>query len=296
MFKPAISKKIIDVDFFEKDPPKEQMPTGQIPTVNSFNEWDLLEEVIVGVVDGATVPSWDICIEATMPSKQFDFFKKYGGTPFPKERIDAANKDLDEFVHILEAEGVTVRRPDAMDHSKPYATPDWESPGGLYAAMPRDLLLVIGDDIIECPLAWRSRYFEMNAYRSLIKEYFNNGARWTAAPKPCLTDDLYNHDYVEPEDGLNMEKYAINEFEPTFDAADFIRCGKDIFVQKSHVTNAFGIEWLKRHLGETYTIHELEVNDTGAMHIDATFMPIAPGKLLLHPSSLPRLRTSSVAQ
>ncbi len=85
----------------------------------------------------------------------------------------------------------------------------------------------------------------------LIKDYFKKGAKWTTAPKPQLCDELYNYDYEEPFDSKEMS-YVITEFEPTFDAADFIKCGRDIFVQKSHVTNEFGINWLRRHLGDKY--------------------------------------------
>ena len=62
----------------------------------------------------------------------------------------------------------------------------------MYAAMPRDVLLVVGDEIIEAPMAWRSRFFEYRAYRSLIKEYFKQGAKWTTAPKPLMSDALYD--------------------------------------------------------------------------------------------------------
>lgn len=72
-----------------------------------------------------------------------------------------------------------------------YKTPDFQS-SGLYAAMPRDILLVVGDEIIEAPMAWRSRFFEYRAYRSLLKEYFRGGAKWTTAPKPLMSDDLYD--------------------------------------------------------------------------------------------------------
>jgi glycine amidinotransferase len=258
------------------------------PVINSFNEWDPLEEAIVGVVDGATVPAWHVTLQATMPANQREFYLQNGGQPFPKEQVEAASKELDEFAHILEAEGVRVRWPDRLDHSRRFATPDWQSPGGLYAAMPRDALLVFANEIIEAPMAWRSRYFESLAYRSLLKEYFHRGAKWTAAPKPQLSDALYNYDYAEPVDGEPL-KYAITEFEPTFDAADFIRCGRDIFVQRSHVTNRFGIEWLQRHLGEAYTIHELAFDDMHPMHIDATVLPLAPGKLLVNPERVKRV-------
>jgi len=260
---------------------------NKFPIINSYNEWDPLEEAIVGILDGASVPEWHLQLESTMPKKYWDFYKKNGGKPFPKKQIEAGKKDLEEFVHILKAEGVTVRRPDAIDFSKPYSTLDWTCKGGLYAAMPRDVLLVIGDEIIEAPMAWRSRYFESMAYRSLIKDYFKKGAKWTAAPKPRMSDELYDYKYEEPREG--EEKYSITEFEPTFDAADFMKFGKDIFVQKSNVTNQFGIDWLQRHLGEKYKIRILEVNDTHPMHIDATLLPLAPGKLLVNKERLPKL-------
>ena len=88
-----------------------------------------------------------------------------------------AAEELDNLAAILEAEGVTVRRPEVKpgDFAQPFKTPDFESKCGLYAAMPRDILLVVGNEIIEAPMAWRSRYFEFRPYRSLIKEYFKKG-------------------------------------------------------------------------------------------------------------------------
>lgn len=260
------------------------MKNQSTPDVNSYNEWDLLEEVIVGILDGAAIPEWHVQLQSTMPEKYWDFYKQNGGKPFPKEQIEAGKKDLEEFVHILESEGVTVKRPDFIDFSKPYSTPDWTCKGGLYAAMPRDVLLVVGSEIIEAPMAWRSRYFESNAYRTLIKDYFEKGAKWIAAPKPRMSDELYDYKYKEPKEG--EEKYSITEFEPVFDAADFIKCGQDIFAQKSNVTNQLGIDWLQNNLGEDYKIHVLEVNDTHPMHIDATIMPLAPGKLLINKKRL----------
>jgi glycine amidinotransferase len=259
----------------------------QASPVSSFNEWDPLEEVIVGIVDGASVPPSHIALRATLPGDQLGFFADHAGRPFPAERIAAAQRDLEEFVHILEAEGVTVRRPQPVDQRKPFGAPGWQSTG-LYAAMPRDTLLVIGNEIIECPMAWRSRYFETSPYRPLLKEYFRGGARWTAGPKPELPDELYDAGWTETEDVLPFRS-VITEFEPTFDAADFVRCGRDIFAQRSMVTNEFGIEWLRRHLAPTYRVHVCDFADSHPMHIDATLMPLAPGKLLINPERVPRL-------
>jgi glycine amidinotransferase len=256
---------------------------GTAPTLSSpvlsYNEWDPLEEVIVGVADGATVPPWHPMLSMTMPEEQWDFFRTAGGRPFPPAVIDHARRDLGGLATLLEREGVTVRFPEPADYSHPFATPEWESPSGLYAAMPRDVLLVVGDEIIEAPMAWRCRYFEIHAYRALIAGYFRAGARWTAAPRPSLREEQY-----AAGDGA---RYFVTEHEPTFDAADFIRCGDHLFAQRSHVTNEFGIEWLRRHLGPAFKVVEIEPNDPHPMHIDATLLPLAAGKLLANPERLP---------
>ena len=257
--------------------------------VCSYNGWDPLEEIIVGRIEGATVPSWHPTLEATMPDDQWDFFRNNGGHPFRTAHVEAAQEDLELLVETLEGEGITVRRPEVRDHSHPYQTPDWRSDSGLYAAMPRDVMLVVGDEIIEAPMAWRSRYFEIHAFRPLIREYFRHGARWTAAPKPELTDDFFSEEFGPTDAVPGGLRYAINESEPTFDAADFIRCGRDLFVQLSHVTNRFGVDWLARHLGDEYRIHEVRFDDDHPMHIDATLVPLAPGKVLINPDRVPEL-------
>ena len=92
-----------------------------------------------------------------------------------------------------------------------------------------------------------------------------------------MTNRSYNYEWTRGED------YVTSEFEPLWDAADMTRCGRDIFIQRSHVTNDFAIEWLQRHLGEAYRLHKVEFDDYRAIHIDATFVPMAPGKLLVNP-------------
>jgi glycine amidinotransferase len=257
--------------------------------VNSFNEWDPLEEIIVGVLEGASNPPLEIGHIATLPADLFelarepDFRAWVQATGKPRQLTTdpdayaAAQAALDGFVRVLEAAGVTVRRPDPIDHARPYTTLDWSCAAGTGQSVPRDVLIVIGDELLEAPMSWRSRYYEHLPYRRLIREYFRQGARWTAAPKPQMTDELYDHGYQRGKG------WVTTEHEPVFDAADIARFGKDLFVQRSHVTNQSGIEWLRRHLGPTYNVHAVEFADARAMHIDATFVPLAPGKLLVNP-------------
>jgi glycine amidinotransferase len=256
---------------------------AEIP-VSSYNEWDPLEEVIVGRLEGATIPSGHISVISNLPPLAAKVFRLAGGFHYPNWMVRLAQRELDQFIHILEGEGITVRRPDIVNFAQTYCSPCWSS-RGFSTACPRDIFLIIGNEIIETPSCWRSRYFEAGAYRSLLKEYFLNGARWIAAPRPQLTDQLFDRNYRIPNPKEPL-RFVVNEFEPVFDAADFVRCGRDLFVTRSNVTNEIGIEWLRRHLGSEFTIHELESRSRQPMHIDSTFMPLAPGKVLVNPEYL----------
>lgn len=254
----------------------------------SCNEWDPLEEVIVGTVNKAAVPKWNNALGSSTPSHSKWFFEKYGGRSFPKEMLDQAEEELDNLAKTLESLGVTVRRPNPFDFTETYTTPWWSSTG-LYAAMPRDVLLIVGDIMIEASMAWRSRFFEVFAFRDLLEEYFREGARWMPAPKCSMSDEFYNQAYCPETPNIDGERqFAVAEKEIAFDAADFMRCGKDIFVQKSNVTNNMGIEWVRRHIGEEFTIHELSFDEDHPLHIDTSIVPLAPGKLLINPSWVKR--------
>lgn len=249
--------------------------------VNSHNEWDPLEEVIVGRLEGATIPPNHVMFTQSLPTTAAKLYRPLAGRHYPKAIVKPAQAELAGFIGLLEAEGITVRRPEIQDYAKPFRTPFWKSKG-FCTASPRDGILVIGDELIETPMAWRSRYFEVHAYQRLLREYYDRGARWIGAPKPQLLDSLYDYSFTPPAAGEPM-RYIINESEIVFDAADFTRCGRDLFVTRSNVTNQAGIDWLRRHLGEGYRIHEVESRCRQPMHIDTTFVPLAPGKVLVNP-------------
>lgn len=261
--------------------------------VNSYNEWDPLEEVVVGRLENSMHPPRHKYLLGGIPQKFYNYLFFLGGTRVDKKLgIMPAQKELDEFIHILEAEGVKVRRPSITDFSRKFSTPNWSSKG-FCSACPRDCFLVVGSEIIEAPMSWRTRYFETHAYYHLFKEYSEQGAKWTSAPKPPLLDSLYDKNYTVPKAGEEM-RYVINESEVVFDAADFVRCGRDIFVTKSNVTNQAGINWLQNHLGDSYRIHTIETRSKQPMHIDTTFVPLAPGKVMINPKYVDVNRLPSI--
>lgn len=273
--------------------------------VNSWNEWDPLKRVIVGRPEGTQVP-------APEPGAQSDF-PRHGyplGTygPWPRDMVDEANEQMDFFVATMEARGVTVDRvtvhPILLD-VQPFGTPDWTQPNARGINNPRDLFLPIGNEIMEAPGTQRSRWYEYLHLRPLFEQYFKEDPEflWTAAPKPRLTDESYLkgyfHDYFhvwtheEKVERLHNWDFQLTEKEPLWDAADALRCGRDIFWQASSVTNRRGLDWLKRYFGSKgIRIHEIqfEAGYTRPWHIDVDLVALRPGLAIYNPTSPIRTR------
>lgn len=257
--------------------------------VNSWNEWDPLKHVIVGVPDNCCIPPPEPASEPKIPLDS-DMRGKHG--PRPRYTVEAAKLQMDNFVRILQDRGIRVDRPTPLDFNQEIGTPDWKH-GSMFGCMPaRDVLLTVGHEILEATMSYRSRWFEYLCYRPLLQRYFEEdpNMRWEAAPKPRLTDASYKSGYLREsitmEERLRMvaeKNFVTTEVEPLFDAADVLRCGKDLFVQHGFTTNLKAMDWLRRHF-PNHRIHPLNFpGDPYPIHIDATFTPLRPGLILNNP-------------
>lgn len=244
--------------------------------VDVHNEWDPLEEMIVGIAHGAQVPRPDRGLFALDYCANVETEQDIPSGPYDRRIIEEAGADLDRFAALLAGEGVVVRRPAVTDHSRMFGSPDWTTDGE-YNYCPRDVLLPIGNTIIETPMALRSRYFEPFAYREILLKYFESGANWISAPKPRLLDHTYN---VRPADDS-----VLNNHEIIFDAANVLRVGRDILYQVSCSGNLLGLRWLQRVLGEDYRIHPVSGVYEGT-HLDTTIALIRPGLVVLCPERM----------
>jgi N-dimethylarginine dimethylaminohydrolase len=195
--------------------------------------------------------------------------------PFPQKVIEEAEEDLNEFTQILEKLGVTVKRPDTWPHDASFSTIHWKSEG-YYNYCPRDVLLVIGDHIIETPNVIRSRAQETYSYRDLLLDYMKSGAKWYSAPKPMLLDSLFD---------VDLEKPTPRNDEPAFDAANVLRFGEDLIYLVSSTGNELGGRWLQTILGDKFRVHFLKDVYYGS-HIDSTFVALRPGLILCNPERI----------
>ena len=257
--------------------------------VNSWNEWDPLKHVIVGKADNCCIPPAEPATDPKIPEDS-DMKGMHG--PRSEESIQKANLQLDNFSKILETRGVKVDRPTPLEFNQKISTPDWEN-GSMFGCMPpRDVILTLGNEMLEATMSYRSRWFEYLCYRPLLEKYYNEDPdmRMETAPKPRLTDSSYRENYLNDEISLDerLDMVARREFVTTekeilFDAADILRMGKDLFVQHGFTTNLKGIDWLKRHYKD-HRVHAVNFpGDPYPIHIDATFTPIKEGLIINNP-------------
>jgi N-dimethylarginine dimethylaminohydrolase len=253
--------------------------------ISSHNDWDTLEEIIVGRADNARVPTVDAStMSMCYTNHDIEKIRPLEGQ-YPQWLIDEANEDMEALVTALEQCHVKVHRPAVQDTSKKFSTPEWDTTGW-YTWCPRDLLLPLDNLMIETPSPCRARYFETRAYHDIMIDAVKDGVEWIAAPKPILTDDSYNFS--------NLSQPSLTNLEPVFDAPNCVRLGKDLLFQISNTGNHLGLQWLRNTLEHRgYRIHAAEHIYSFA-HMDSTIIPLRPGLVLLNstrvnPDNCPKL-------
>lgn len=260
--------------------------------VNSHNEWDKLEEVIVGAGVPNDLPAIDFTFKLFFHDNIYG--KKYDDihntseiipkTYITKRHVEEHNQDLEEFASLLSSLGVTVKRPKTPSKIHRVATPAWEST--IHPALNvRDLTIIIGNEIIETPASCRWRYFENDYLKHLFLEYFKDGCKWTQVPRPIMTDSSFDLSYFRENKNAYNEysdlikpSYLDCGYEIMFDAANIMRLGKHILFNASTENARLGVRWLRNHLSKEYTIWEINIADS---HIDSSFLPLRPGLALI---------------
>ncbi|MEZ4436942.1 MAG: inosamine-phosphate amidinotransferase 1 [bacterium] len=234
--------------------------------VNAHNEWDPIEEIIVGDPSFGRWPAGDLGFERAARGDAFPT------GPLPERVIEETREDIEAFVEVLTGLGIRVRRARPQPpHALAFA--GWQTER-FFTYCPRDVLLTIGDTVIESPNAFRSRACEAHAYTELLVEYLRGGARWIAAPRPRLDAATYAGD---AETGSMLA-----ETEPVFDAANVVRAGRDLFYQVSDSGNLLGARWLQSTLGDGYRVHACRGLYRG-FHLDTTLVMLRPGLVLINP-------------
>jgi glycine amidinotransferase len=265
--------------------------------VHSWNEWDPLKHVIVGRCDGAMMPA---------PEPGYIFAKPEEGLmpgdygPFPESLVSTASEQLDKFANLMKERGIRVDRPTLIDFSQSVSTPDWVQPSMMACMPPRDTHLCVGNEILEATMSQRFRWHEYLCTRPLLEQYFKDDPNfvWEAAPKPSLTEDSFVENWwdtffdsseEEQMEKMHKQEWHLTEKEPLFDAADVLRFGKDLFIQRSSVNNALGISWFRRHFEpKGFRVHEIAFGGSPVpWHIDCTVVALREGLIIQNPKWMP---------
>lgn len=162
--------------------------------IHSYNEWDQLREIYVGVATHANWPS-DDPVFANESKKTL-----WKETPVPSGAvpdwiIDEANEDLDALTKLLEGESVKVNRPTDLD---------FQEIRGMYNYCPRDRFLIAGDTILDPAMMYPCRDLEEQCYLPMLSDNTvvhmprNKGMTLDAA-NICRLGDTWI--YLESESG-----------------------------------------------------------------------------------------------
>jgi len=238
---------------------------------HSYDEWSDLQEIIVGNVRGSIIPTVDQSLRNFMYANLSIEKIKEIIRPYDKMIIEESIEDLDNLSNKLTELGVKVYRPADFDHQNEIRNSYWSTTGWSNFC-PRDIMLILGDVLIEVPSPMRSRIFEVHAYHDILYHFMKTGGKWISSPRPKIKDDSFQFD--------NLKVSTLKNKEILFDAANVIRMGKDILYQVSNSGNIFGYEWLKS-IFPKYNIHLVKKSYSGA-HLDSTIIPIKPGLVLFN--------------
>lgn len=128
--------------------------------INSRNEWDPLEAIIVGEASNANWPMTDPIFAQEMANSSWKETPPPSG-PIPQHIIDQTNRELDTLCETLLNYGATVYRPRPMDFVENQ---------GLYNYCPRDRLIIAGNAVVDVNMMYPCRNQEIKNYYRVLAD------------------------------------------------------------------------------------------------------------------------------
>ena len=231
----------------------------------SVNEWGQLKKVIVGVADGAKIPTMTKSLRTVNYADRSDVSDIIAGK-YPQQVIDEANEDLDIFANFLQTLGIEVLRPTKTDDVE------------YYNYCPRDTVFVYGKNRLATPMTLEAR-------RSEWKHLLPAAAPIHVYKHGYYSDDMFNEKCIG-----NPDQLALNEIHPMFDAANVIRANNNLLYLVSNTGNKAGAKMLEEwvnSLAESNNIHVHTLENVYSyIHIDSTVAFLREGLMLLNPSRI----------
>lgn len=250
-----------------------------VSPVRSHNEWDPLEEV-VGRLEGATMPSRHPVVACSVPPWTARLQGLAAGFKYPRFLVEQAQQELDQFIALLESLGVTVRRPDAVDLKRRFATPT--GPPGASATRARGTACWWSATKSSKP-RWHGRAATLRHTPTARYSRTTSGAAHAGAPRRSLNSRTScSRTTSGPRRGRT------DALCPPQVRAGLRRCGLRTRGTRSlrhpeQRYQPYGHRMVAPAPGAEYRIHEIESRCRTGMQIDTTFVLLAPGKVMVNP-------------
>jgi N-dimethylarginine dimethylaminohydrolase len=210
--------------------------------VSTKTEYETLKSVIVGSVENFQWPIDDKEFDQGISRSTYHEALSYR-TP-PEHVIQEAREDLEKLSSIMEDRGIDVRRP--LNKKTNWA----------YSA--RDILLTVGNKVIQCPTPFSSRANELELY-------------------PFLKDA--ECDIIEAPMPLKKQ-------DPMFDAANVLKMDDKLLYSLSHSANEAGADWLQQQVGTEFEVIKWRVVEHDITHIDSTTLSLNKNTILVNASRI----------
>jgi len=210
--------------------------------VSTKNEYGQLKSILVGSVDNFSWPKDDKEFDDSINRSTYEQTLDRGVVS--QRVINEAKEDLDRLCKNLEDRGVEVIRPEIYH-------PTWA-----YSA--RDIILAVGNTVIECPTPFSSRSRELDLYPD-VKQ---SGCRIVRAPRPQTPED------------------------PMFDAANVLKLNDKLVYSLSHSANEAGAVWLQEQVGTDFEVVPWRAVENQITHIDSTLLSCGKDIIIANASRL----------
>jgi len=225
------------------------------------HEWDTLESVILGSPNMLSVPQ----IHKSVLGYGYilnneKIMKEAAGkpiqlvNPYSYGRI---TEESDSLAKSLKEKEISITRmnPEVLDVVELQYTKHIQQ--GHNFMFPKDAVIVVGNNVIECaqrvPMRDNERFIVRKIFKPLLKD--DPSIRYIAVPVPSPTFG---------EKGLYLE------------GSDVLIDGKNIYVGHSgRGTSSSGIRWLQAALGHNYKVYTIDI--TGFIHLNAVMSLVRPG-------------------
>ena len=260
--------------------------------VNSWNDWDPLKRVIVGLCDNSVIPPEEPATSEKVPVDS-EMRGMWGLRPL--RTVEVGNACLENLVKALEERGVVVDRPTPLQWNQAIGTPDFRNDSMMTCMPPRDILLTMGNEIMASANSFRCRYFRVPGLLAAHEAVLRRGPGLPVDPGPAPAPDrqvlqaqlLRREDLAGGAPGAHRQQ-GLRHDGSRADAGrrrPLMRHGQGPRSSSTALTtNRTAMDWLPALTTPEHRVHAVNFpGDPYPIHIDATFVPLRPGLIINNP-------------